>query len=203
MPLINDESALVDEECQIELASGWERVQPQVEAAGTSRAAPGTDENAQINAYIIDQVQQMRPRSEADYREPRRTLPHPCMQAVDSPLASNPVAWSLAGMSVLYIVWHFVPQLVAAWKRLGLPRGHPPCPHCWGHDVALDDGTSLTVEQCYKQLPAQQVSQMQKEKRIGTTRSHGWLRSPFRSAGLGQPELLMAYQYKCVDCPGG
>jgi hypothetical protein len=162
---------------------------------------------------MVQQVQAMRPRSAAEYSEPRRTLPHPCFTAVGSALITMPLAWALAGISVLYVAWHFIPQLVQAWQQLGIPRGMPPCPACWQHEVQLDGGRQLTVQECYKQLPATQVKKLQQPEKdaagkvtkpptLGTLKPHGWLRTPYRAASLGKPELLMAHQYKCVDCPG-
>ena len=103
----------LDIDCDRDLYSGWEKVEVQQakEAAKAARAA-GQDEDADMTAYIVKQVQEMRPRSAADYREPRCSLPHPCMQPVDSPLIGNSAAWAVAGMHLIYIVWHFIPQLV-------------------------------------------------------------------------------------------
>lgn len=193
----------------IEPPEGWEQLAAEpCHGAATQATAPehaaAAPDKAAVDEYIVRQVQAMRPKSEADYCELRRTLPYPCFGPANSQLARNPCAWAVAGTPVLYVAWHLMPQLVAAFLTLGMPQGMPPCPHCWQHKVQLggQPGRTLTVAECYAQLSAAQVSELQRDKQLGTTRVLGWLRTPYRSAGLGKPELLMAFQYKCAGCPG-
>ncbi len=193
---------LVDAECDLGLESSWQPVELSDTAADGAKSSKGS---SKVDAYLIKAVQEQRPSNIKDYQQygPRRPLPHPCLQSADSPLLNDPVAWACAGISVLYIAWHFVPLLVQAWKVKKIPGGKPPCPHCWDHTVQLGDGKQLTVGQCYEQLSAAEVKQLQDEGQLGKTVCHGWLRTPYRSAGIGRPELLMAYQYQCKGCPGG
>jgi hypothetical protein len=179
---------------------GWDRVEadpadPAVEDGKAKKGDPALD------AYIINQVQQYRPRRSEEYSDPRRPMPHPCMQPVDSPLLSNPYAWVCAGISVLYVVWHLIPLLQQQWQKKGF-GGKPPCPHCYEHAVQISEGRQLTVGQCHQQLPPQEVQQLRKDGKLGKVCCHGWLRTPYRAAGVGRPELLLAYQYRCQGCPG-
>lgn len=188
---------LVDDECDLGLDSSWERVD-------TADGAKSSKGSSRVDACLVKAVQEQRPCSSSDFRYgPRRTLPHPCLQSADSQLLSDTAAWVCAGIAVLYVAWHFVPLLVAAWKAKNLPGGKPPCPLCWGHIVQLGDGKQLTVGQCYEQLPAAEVKKLQAEGKMGKTACHGWPRTPYRAAGIAKPELLMAYQYQCKGCPGG
>lgn len=94
-----------------------------------------------------------------------------------------------------------IPLLVHFWKAKGF-GGKPPCPCCWQHAVQVAAGKQLTVEQCYEQLPADEIKRLQEEGKLGKTLCHGWLRTPYRLVGVASVELLMAYQYKCKGCPG-
>jgi hypothetical protein len=117
MASLGNEDGVQDEQCAPD--PGWERVEV---SAGDKR------EKQEADAYIVQQVAAMRPSNEEQYQEPRRSLPHPCMQAVGSALLANPTAWVYAGISVLYVAWHLIPQLVQLWKQQGMPEGMPPCP---------------------------------------------------------------------------
>lgn len=94
-----------------------------------------------------------------------------------------------------------IPLLVHFWKAKGF-GGKPPCPCCWQHLVQVAPDKQLTVQQCYEQLPPEEIKRLQAEGKLGKTHCHGWLRSPYRSVGVANVELLMAYQYKCKGCPG-
>lgn len=89
-----------------------------------------------------------------------------------------------------HIAWHLIPTVKHVWQRKGLPGGKPPCLCCVQHvQVAADSS------QCYEQLSAAEVKQLQAEGKLGKTTCHGWLRTPHRAAGVDQPDLLMAFQY--------
>lgn len=197
-----DLNGFVDEDCAIGLEEGvWERVELQQSDGAAADGAKSSKGGSGADAYIIEQVQKLRPRSSADYTEPRRLLPNPAMQSDDSSLRYSPSAWACAGISVLYVVWHYIPILKHAWQRMGMPGGKPPCPCCWEHKVTVGE-KQLTVGECYAQLSGPEIKQLQAEGKLGKTMCNGWLGTPYRKAGIAKPELCMAYQYKCQGCPG-
>ena len=68
--------------------------------------------------------------------------------------------------------------------------------------VQVAEDKQLSVEQCYEQLSAAEIKQLQADGKMGKTMCHGWLKTPYRAAGVAQPDLLMAFQYMCKGCPG-
>lgn len=94
-----DDSALVDGQCLPGLdQTDWELLEgadPVAEGQASSSKDKAAKGDPAVDAYITKQVQQLRPRSSADYTDP--------MQPVDSSLATDPNAWACAGMYAVYI----------------------------------------------------------------------------------------------------
>lgn len=194
-----DLNELVDEDCSIDLDTAlWERVgevQPDATAAGGAKRSKGGA--AAVDAFIIQYIQKHRPSSNGDFASTRLVLPNPATLAVDSELWDNPAAWGCIGITVLYLACHMHPVLKHVWKKM---RGKPPCPCCWDHEVQVTAEQQLTVEECYEQLSAPEIRQLQAAGKMGKVTCNGWLKSPFRKAGIAKPELLMAQQ--SVHMPG-